>query len=341
MQRKKIVNLFKVIFFFSIGFLLIWLSIKDLTVEQKKEILNSFRQADYFWVIIAMFVGIGSHLTRALRWRLLFEPLGYNPKISNTFFSVMLGYLFNLAVPRLGEITRCGAMSRYEKTPFNKALGTVVTERTFDMLTFFFILFITLLFEYNRVSGYLKNNILNKLEAKLPGIQIIMLVGVVLAIIFIVLFILFHKKLSNYKLFSKIIEIIKGFWEGIKSIFKLKRSALFILLTFLLWGCYYLMAYLCFFALEETASLSPLAGLSILALGSIAMMVTPGGIGLYPIIAQGVLLLYMVPATKAYALGWIIWTSQNVTIVLAGVLSWLLLYFLNEYSPSDNNLKNG
>jgi hypothetical protein len=336
MQRRRIVNLLKVVFFFSIGFLLIWLSLNDLSDQQKKEIIQSFRDANYWWVALAMMLGIISHLTRSLRWRMLFEPLGYKPKISNTFFSVMLGYLFNLAVPRLGEVTRCGAMSRYEKVPFNKALGTVVTERAFDLFTYALLICFALLIEYQRISGFFREHILDRMEEKLPGIQQVLIVAALVGVMVLIVFVVFHRKLFRYKLFQKFIKIIKGFWDGIRSIFRLKKWIRFILLTLVLWSCYYLMAYLCFFSFNETMGLSPASGLSVLTLGTIAMMVTPGGIGLYPIIVQGVLTLYTISESIGYAMGWVIWTSQNITIVVVGVLSWFLLYFFNEYKININ-----
>ena len=146
LNRKLIFNILKFVVFLGIGLLLIWVITKDLTAEQKEELRNSFRVADYWWVGLSIVIGILSHYVRALRWKMMLQPLGCNPRISTTFYSVMVAYLANMAVPRLGEITRCGIVQRYEKVPFDKAVGTIVVERSIDLLMLFLVtslLFVT------------------------------------------------------------------------------------------------------------------------------------------------------------------------------------------------------
>ncbi len=126
----------KFLLFLGLGLFVIWLSLRGLSQEEKSQILNSFRTANYNWVILAIILGILSHLLRSLRWMLFFEPMGYKPTLKVTFYAVMVGYFANMAFPRLGEVTRCGILAKYERIPFNKSFGTVITERAIDMLLF-------------------------------------------------------------------------------------------------------------------------------------------------------------------------------------------------------------
>ena len=142
-RNNRVATFIKFLLFLGLGIVIIWLSLHGLTPDEKTQILHSFRIADYNWVILTISMGIFSHFLRALRWKLFFEPMGYNPSLKNTFFAVMVGYFANMAFPRLGEVTRCGILTRYEKIPFNKSFGTVITERTIDMIIFI-LLFIIL-----------------------------------------------------------------------------------------------------------------------------------------------------------------------------------------------------
>jgi len=88
----------------------------------------------YFWILLSAMCGLLSHISRAMRWNYLIEPLGKKPGTLNTFLSVMVGYIMNLVLPRMGEVARCGVLSRYEKISFARLIGTVVTERIIDVL---------------------------------------------------------------------------------------------------------------------------------------------------------------------------------------------------------------
>ena len=135
----------KFLLFLSIGMLLVWLVVKDITAEEKTNIKIAFEKANYFWIVLSMILVTVSHWSRAVRWKMLLEPLGYKPKTSNTFFAIMVGYLANLALPRLGEVSRCGVLNKYEKVSFEEAFGTVIAERAIDLLCLVLVFFLTLI----------------------------------------------------------------------------------------------------------------------------------------------------------------------------------------------------
>lgn len=325
---KKIITALKFVFFLGLGLLIMWLSLKDLTASERSEIMYSFRTANYYWVALAIILGIFSHVMRAARWILFFEPMGFKPKLKTTFYAVMIGYFANMAFPRLGEVTRCGIMSRYEKVPFQKALGTVVTERAIDMLIFFMLFLLMLFTQFSTIREYLNMNIYPKMVAKFGDLHysrmIFLFLGGLL-VLCILIWLAVRKKVKASKTYLKITHLIIGFWEGLKSLSQVRKPGLFVFYSISIWVLYFFMLYVIFFCFAETSVLGPGAGLSSLVLGSVGIMITPGGIGLYPAIIQETLLLYGLAKPTGLALGWIAWTAQTLMILVVGGLSLILL----------------
>ncbi len=344
-MKKKLFSILKVIVFLSIGVLLIWLSIRGLSSSQRSDIIESFASANYFWVTLAVICGLLSHLVRANRWRRLLKPMGYNPGLKNIFLATMIGYLANYAIPRLGEVSRCGILTRTDKIPMNKSLGTVVTERAFDLFIFIIIFIVTIFIEHKHLSAYLNDNIYPKLSDKFAVFSdgILWYVLLVAGAVLIGLYFVFRTKLRTFKLVAKIEELFKGFFHGLKSLFKIEKPLLFLLETLAIWVFYLLMPYLCFFSLSETSHLSINAGLSALVIGSIGIMITPGGIGIFPILIQETLKLYAIAKITGLALGWIIWTTQTVMILLVGGMDLIIVSFNKTMVPnltSDEKIAN-
>jgi uncharacterized protein (TIRG00374 family) len=329
-QTNRVTTFIKFAVFLGLGILIIWLSLKGLTPEERVQILHSFRIANYNWVILTILMGITSHVLRALRWKLFFDPLGYHPSLKNTFFAVMVGYFANMAFPRLGEVTRCGILARYEKIPFNKSFGTVITERAIDMIIFIFLFFLMIVTQAGTIGSYLNTNIYPKLAEKFNNpifSKVVVFLAVAIGILFIAVVFLLRKKIAASGLFTKIKSLVLGFWEGLKSLSQIRKPGLFVFYSLAIWALYFFMIYVCFFCFTDTSSLSPGAGLSALVLGSVGIMVTPGGIGLYPAIIQETMLLYGIVRTTGLALGWISWTAQTSMILTLGGISLILLSF--------------
>ena len=328
--RSNLFTFFKFVFFLGLGILIIWLSIRDLTQTERGEIIHSFRIANYNWVFLVILLGILSHVIRSLRWITFFEPMGYHPSFKNTFYAVMVGYFANMAFPRLGEVTRCGILAKYEKIPFNKSFGTVVTERALDMIIFFLLFLLMIVTQVGTLHDYLDTHVYPRLQGKFlhPFSNPIILLAVGGFFILIILaFLLLRKRIIHSKFWHKIITLVLGFWEGFKSLSQIRKPILFVFYSLAIWFLYFLMVYICFFCFASTSSLSPGAGLSSLVLGSIGIMITPGGIGLYPAIVQETLLLYGLSRTTGLALGWIAWSAQTAMILIIGSLSLILLSF--------------
>jgi uncharacterized protein (TIRG00374 family) len=335
-RKSRTGTFIKFTIFLGLGILIIWLSLRGLSPDERKQILNSFRIANYNWVILTVFLGIGSHILRALRWKLFLEPLGYHPSLKNTFYAVMVGYFANMAFPRLGEVTRCGILTRYEKIPFNKSFGTVITERAIDMITFVVLFLLMIFTQASTIGHYLNATVYPKLASKFqnPVFNNAFLVSAIaLGLLLIILVFLMRKRIAALPAFGKMKNIIYGFWEGLKSLSQVKKPGLFVIYSLGIWALYFFMIYFCFFCFSDTSALHPGAGLSALVLGSVGIMITPGGIGLYPAIIQETLILYGIVRTTGLALGWISWAAQTGMILMTGGISLILLSF--------NKQKNG
>lgn len=328
--KAGFLTILKFVFFLGLGILITWLSLKDLSGAERNEIIKAFHTANYNWVILGIALGILSHILRAVRWMMFMEPMGYDPKLKNAFYSVMIGYLANLAFPRLGEVTRCGILAKYEKIPFNRSLGTVITERAIDLLIFFLLFALMIVTQIGTISEYLNETIYPKLVEKFGAIHysriLWLTAGGFFALILFLLWI-FRKWLQKFKLYQSIRGLVTGFWEGLKSLTLIKRPWLFIVYSFAIWILYFLMLYVCFFCFPATSGLSLGAGLSALVLGSVGIMITPGGIGLYPALIQETLKLYGIALVTGLALGWIVWTTQTLMILVLGGGSLLMLSF--------------
>lgn len=333
MLKKKILPTVKILFFLSIGIFFIWLFLRELSPDQKLEIWNSFIHARFGWLVLALVIGFFSHLVRAIRWRILLDPMGYHPRLSNTFFAVMIGYFANMALPRLGEVTRCGILNRYEKIPINKSIGTVIVERSIDMVVFIILFLVNLFIFFDKLEVYVNEKVYKPLNDKIQYSEIssfylVLLIGIFVSIISV--FFIFRKRIKESTFYTKTTEILVGFWHGLWAITKIKKPWAFIFQSFLIWILYFLMIYVCIFSLPQTSHLGVGAGLSMLIFGSIGIMIVQGGIGIYPAIIAETLAIYGIQATTGYALGWLSWTAQTLLIVLMGIASLIILPIYNK-----------
>jgi len=342
--KKHILTALKLAIFLGIGIFFIWLSVIKLGAEDKKQIFKSFSEANYWWLLLCLLLGLLSHVIRTLRWEMLLHTVNFSPRFKNTFLSLIIGYFANLAIPRLGEITRCSMLYKYEKIPFEKSFGTVIAERGLDLLTFVILFFVNLFIQYKAISGYVYERVYYPLSEKFQFIgKGYFLYGVIaLAVLFILFIIIFHSKLSKFKIYSKIIKILKGFWDGIKSLALVKKPLLFIFYTVFIWVVYFIMTYVCFFSLAATSNTPVSAALTVFTMGTIAIMISPGGIGAYPAFIATTLTLYGIPNFISpnpigLSLGWLIWGAQTLTIILAGVISLILLPLINNRNDKPGN----
>ena len=305
---------FKKIFPPLLGLLLIYYSYANTTSLERIEIYSSMKSADFKFVFLSIFLGLLSHLIRSLRWQSMLKPLGYKTSLLNSIMSVLIAFLSNLGIPRSGEFLRASSISYYEKIPFEKSFGTIVTERIIDVI----ILVSLILYGVSIFSkiGIPEFSINKKL---IFGFFYILFFGLI---------IYYFISKSKYK--NRIKNLFMGLKKGVLSIIKIENKSIFIFHSLFIWLCYFLMFYVVKFSIPETYNLEfePIF-LAFLA-GAMAMALTNGGIGAYPLAIAAVISQYDVPYESALALGWIVWTSQTLMIITFGSLSFVFLPILNK-----------
>lgn len=340
MNKKKslLKDILKFVFFIGIGVLLIWLFVRQLTPQEIEEIKLSLKNVKYIWLIVGLLFGILSNVARTSRWIVLMEPLGYKMKYGNVFLSVLVAYFANLAIPRMGEVTRCGLLAKYEKIPFEKSFGTVITERVFDMIMFLLIFVVNAIWQFDTLKDYMNNRIFASFNetSSVSGFALIIIIGIVVCVLLVLVYIFLKKKFPENKIIVKISSLLKGFWDGIISLTRMKKPWKFIFNTILLWTCYFFMTYFVFFCLPETSHLGADAAMSSLAFSTIGIILVQGGIGIYPMIVAEVLVIYGVSSAIGYTSGWLIWLNQTVMVIVGGILSLILLPILNNKKKNEN-----
>lgn len=328
-MKGKILNFLKFIIPLGLGVFLIWLSFRKLTPEDFDAIRFSFQNANYFWIVISIILAILSHASRAWRWKYTLDPLGYHPHFLNSFMAVMIGYLVNLGIPRMGEISRAATMTKYEDIPFNKGFGTIVAERVADSILLLTLIFSVVIIQISKLKGMISEFLERINIYKLAFLGVLLLVVGYLFLKFI--------QRSDIKFFIKIRDFISGLLEGIKSILNMKDSKKFIFHTFLIWGLYLLMFYLAMFAIPGMKHV-PLGGvLTAFVIGGISIAVTNGGIGAYPLGVAIILQMYGVTEVQGLAFGWIVWTAQTLMVIVLGGLSFIFMPIYNKRLHAGSN----
>ncbi len=320
-MNKKIKKTIFIILPIALGVFLIWYSISQLSPEDILAIKNSFKTANYWWVFLSLVFGILSHFSRAYRWNFLLEPMGYKPRFANSIMAVLVGYLVNLTIPRAGEIARATAISKYEKIPFEKAFGTIVSERIADVIILLGIIAMAFFLQTKLLTAYLFKD-----DASSSYNIWYVIIG--FAVIGSLLFWIIQK--SNNPFIKKIQTFVYGLIQGVISIFKMKKKWAFIFHTIFIWAMYVLMFYAVSFALPETTNLPFGAIIVGFVVGGLSMALTNGGLGSYPIFVASAITLYGIEKNPALAFGWIMWTAQTLMVLFFGGISFLLLPIYNR-----------
>ena len=330
-MRKKMLAILQYALFLGAALFLVWWSVHKLTDEAFAEFKHALRSANYYLLIPVFFILLASHLSRAIRWKILMRSMGYEPRLSNTFCAVMIGYLANFAFPRLGEVLKCTILGKYEKVPADKLVGTILVERAIDLVSFAIIIVISLLTQADVVGEYAMD-IFRRHIVSANMYATILKLAIVLFVIagFFLLLKYLVRKYPESKPIQKIRSIVRGVMEGLLTVKNIQQKGRFLLHSFFIWGCYLGGTYLGFHAIRETSELPVLASFPVLAFGTVAMILTPGGIGLYPVFLMEAMKLYNISESYGTANGWLQWSAQFLIVLVVGFLCLLLLPYLNR-----------
>ena len=314
-MKSQIIKFLKLFVPIAIGVYLTWYFFSGMTNEEIQKTKDAFFDADYLWVAIGVLVAFLSHLSRAYRWLLLVEPLGFKPRLINSYHAVMAGYVINFTVPRSGELARAGLLSTYENVPFEKGFATIIIERVIDVIMFGIIFSISGLLQAN--SDGIKQITEQQGQEANPWMPYLIAGGAALGVLGLIIYwrVERFRKLFNTK--------IRGFYEGLKSIWKMRKKWAFILHTFFIWACYVAGIWIFAQAFPETKNMSISCVFAAFVVGATAIAVLPGGIGAYPAWISLVLLnMYNIdfPAYGVY-----MWVIQTILLVGLGLLSLFLI----------------
>ena len=316
-MSKKLKSYIKILLPISIGIFCIFFSFRNISFT---DFTKYFYEINYLWVFVGIFLGALSHISRSYRWKYLIEPLGYKLGFINSVLAVFSAYLINYTIPRAGDIARATMISKYEKIPLDKTLGTIVAERAVDVICILTIIATGLIFEFNRISEKLISVIDNTAIS-----VIIIYVGVIILILFVS-----NRVLRKSKYYKSILNFFSGIVEGLTIIFKMEKRVPFILHSIFIWLMYILMFWatsMAFFELHEVAFYQFIISFT---LAAISIMLSNGGIGIYPLAVEESLGWYGVQSTTGLAFGWVSWLSQTMMVIIFGGLSLFILPFINR-----------
>lgn len=310
----------KFIILFLIGIGVLYLAFRGQDVEK---IWQEIKTANYFWVIISAIAVLMAHVLRALRWQMLYQSIHYHVSFWHAYHAVMIGYLANLALPRFGEIGRCSVVHKAAKVPMFASIGTVITERLFDVVMLFLTSLAMLIFQYDRVAEFLYQTIYLNLAKKLSLVNYWWLVGFGAVILLLIATVIYFLR---QKFSKKFLRIFVNLRQGFGSYSKLKQKALFLTYTLGIWFFYLLSMYFAFFSIQATSGLHVNAACTAIVFSGFAMAApVQGGIGVFHWMVAHSLVLYGISFNDGLAYSTIIHSSQVLLILILGSLS---LFFI-------------
>lgn len=338
-MRKTFLQILKIAGFLALGFLLLYFAFRGVALD---ELGATLKRANFWWIGLSLFFAALSFFSRARRWMLLIEPLGYKPTFWNTYHSLLIGYLSNFALPRLGEVTRCVSLGRREKIPVDSLFGTVIIERVIDLLVLILIMLVLLISWMEKFGTFFGEQILLPLQQKLIdsfGLTWLfwLLLAVALMAAFLLLYV-FRKRLSGFMIIQKFLKILCGIVDGLKTIYMMERKWEFILHSLLIWFLYIMMTWMVVFALEETAGLTFIDGMFLLVIGGLGMSApVTAGIGAYHwITSRGLVFVYDFPVELGGAYAILAHESNSLLTILMGGISYALLMSRRKKLPVKN-----
>lgn len=329
-MKKALIQLAKIIVPVGLGVYLTVHIYNGLDEDQRSALFEALRKADYFWVGLSFLLGLLSHFIRGYRWNFQLEAMGYRVSTLNNFLAVMIGYIVNLILPRVGEVSRAAAITKYEKVPFEKSFGSILSERALDFIVLLSITVLTLLLQYSILQPF-ADDLLEAVSGKAGSAILWTVLGA--AAVGAVIGIRLLDRWKDRPGFSMLWKLKEGLLEGLRSVFKMKKRGAYLAATVAIWFLYIAMFWVCFYALPETSALGASAVFAGFVVGSFAIVIVPGGIGAFPVGIMQALLLYGIAGETGFALGWILWISQTSMIVIFGGISMIIMPVLKRNKP--------
>jgi len=323
-MKKILVTLLKYIIGFGIGGFLVWWSLHNLTGKDLADLKSALLRAR-FWLLLPVFaILLSSHYFRALRWKQTLLPMGYNPPSFHLLCAILVGYIGNQLIPRAGEVLRCTVIARKDKIPIEKLIGTIILERVIDLICLAILCIIVFFVQYDHIQLY-ADEILQKTTTGVEGTGSGRWIKIGIIVLVIIVLVLVLRRFRKTRWGMAISKILKGMWEGLLSIRKVKSKLMFFVYTILIWACYILSTWIGCYALQETSGLSFATATTLLIFGTFGIIIAPGGLGAYPIAIQKTLGFYNIDSNIGLAVGWLLWLAQFIFTLIFGTMGYIAL----------------
>ncbi|MEG1615398.1 MAG: lysylphosphatidylglycerol synthase transmembrane domain-containing protein [Bacteroidales bacterium] len=320
-MKRILQNSLKLILPLLIGGGIIWYLYKGQNFEEMKQVLDS--GIEWKWIFLSLLFAILSHVVRAIRWRMQFKALGYEPTVNELSNAVFGNYGINLIFPRLGEVWRCNFMAKRYKIPFTTVLGTMVSERLLDVMCIGLITLVTFGIEHKVFLAFFRDHptLADSLDRILLSPWVI---GGAALTLFLTFY--FRKKIFGLSIFKKFAGLGQKLWEGVKTIQVMKHKWTFIFLTFGIWMLYFLNFYVCLYAFEFSKEVGLIGGLTMFVMGSLGIIVpVQGGTGPWHFMIISTMLLYGIGQTEASTFALFVHAIQQGFIILLGLYAMMAI----------------
>lgn len=286
-----------------------------------------FASVNYWWILTVITAFIISNILRAHRWLLLIKTMGVNGRMSNAFFTIMVGYFANMGLPRVGELVRAGLFAKYENIGPEKVMGTIVVDRILDLLSLLFAILLAFLLQGNVLYTFFEGKIGNSIFGQ-------SWIYIIIALVFLLLFAMyrFRRIIKSWSLYQKIHHLVEGFRDGLRSLRRVEKPWILVLDTVLIWLMYYLMMFLCFKSFEPTTHLGGMAGLMVFVFGGLGIVFpSPGGMGTFHLMVITALAIYGIHGDDAFSFANIQYFSvQLLGCMLLGIIGLIVLPIINK-----------
>lgn len=335
-MKRSIIQILKFLAFLLVGLLLLWLAFRNINFTSLRKGLTD---AKYIWLVYSIIFGLLAYISRARRWVLLINPLGYKPSFKNAFYSMMTGYLANIALPRIGEVSKCVALGKKEKIPVDQLIGTVVIERSIDILSLLAIMVFMLIIDGKIVGPFLVDNIYLPIQQKISEVfgaaWIFWLILSFSCLLVLFLAYILREKLRKIRFFAKIFDIAKGIIHGLKTITKIERKWEFVFHTFFIWINYALMTWVVVFAIKSTSHLDIYDGIFLLVIGGLAMSApVQSGLGAFHfIVSRALVVVYGISLEDGLVYAILAHESQ---LIFGAILGTYSFYALVKHNPQTH-----
>lgn len=321
-MKKRLNSFFKILLPLTLGGVILYLTYRDFDFSAVSH--TFLYEMNLWWLALSLVFEVLSHVFRGLRWKQALEPLGEHPRTATCINAIFLSYAASLVIPRSGEVARCGVLKRYDGVSFTQSLGTVVTERVVDMVCVMLIALTVVMLQFDILHTFFieKGTNFDSMLAMLTSGSLYLWLGIA-----IVLCIGGYYVLRRFSFADKVKDTLKGLWEGICSVRKVKNLPLFLFYSAAIWGSYIMQFYLTFYCFGFTADLGFKAGLAVFITTSFAVLVpTPNGAGPWHYVVISMLtLLYGVSEADAGVFALIVHGTQTAALILLGVWSMVAL----------------